>query len=193
MTAHTVYLLRHGRTRLNAAGSLRGRLDVPLDDVGEQQAAALGDLFHGVDIHLVVASPLRRAADTARAVARAVGAPLRVDPRLTDRDYGPWAGRDLAEAASRYGSIDHAPGVETTRDLEERVTAALEETCASIDGSVAIVAHDAVNRTLLHHLTPGLPASIGQRTGCWNRLDRGRDGTWTAVTVDALPGDGSNP
>ena len=36
-----LYLVRHGRTEANAGGRLQGRLDLPLDDVGEAQAAAL--------------------------------------------------------------------------------------------------------------------------------------------------------
>lgn len=45
-----VYLLRHGQTELNAAGRLRGRVDVPLDERGLKQAEALGLLFKGVPL-----------------------------------------------------------------------------------------------------------------------------------------------
>ncbi|MGH2843820.1 MAG: histidine phosphatase family protein, partial [Solirubrobacteraceae bacterium] len=41
----TVFLVRHGRTALNAAGVLRGHLDPPLDDVGVEEAGRLGELF----------------------------------------------------------------------------------------------------------------------------------------------------
>jgi hypothetical protein len=34
-----IYLVRHGRTRLNAEGIVRGHLDVPLDDVGRAGVA----------------------------------------------------------------------------------------------------------------------------------------------------------
>ncbi len=54
-----VFLVRHGRTPLNAAGVLRGRIDTPLDHVGRAEARALGDVFHGVSISGVVTSPLR--------------------------------------------------------------------------------------------------------------------------------------
>ncbi|MGZ4706423.1 MAG: histidine phosphatase family protein, partial [Acidimicrobiales bacterium] len=33
--------MRHGRTEANASGRLLGRLDVPLDELGELQAAKL--------------------------------------------------------------------------------------------------------------------------------------------------------
>ena len=41
--ATRIYLARHGRTRLNAAGVLRGHLDPGLDAVGLFQALTRGD------------------------------------------------------------------------------------------------------------------------------------------------------
>jgi probable phosphoglycerate mutase len=186
--AATVYLIRHGQTALNAAGALRGLIDVALDDVGQAQAARLGDLFAGVELAAVVSSPLRRARDTAAAVTAATGGPLRIDPRLADRDYGPWAGRGRAEAEQQYGSLDRAPGVEPAAAFAARIVAAFDEIVSAVSGPLAIVAHDAVNRTLLAERVPGLPDPVGQGTGCWNRLDR-VDGVWHATVIDAVPGD----
>lgn len=56
----TVYMVRHGRTALNAAGLLRGQLDPPLDRVGRLEAAQLAAVFVHREIEVVVASPLRR-------------------------------------------------------------------------------------------------------------------------------------
>jgi hypothetical protein len=52
--------------------------------------------------------------------------------------------------------------------------------------SVAVVAHDAVNRYAIAALVPDAPAAgeIPQRTGCWNRLERSPTG-WAAPIVDA--------
>ncbi|MBO0747342.1 MAG: histidine phosphatase family protein, partial [Acidimicrobiaceae bacterium] len=58
--ASRLYLARHGRTPLNAAGVLRGRLDPPLDEEGRAEAARLGSALGGVGVRLVVASPLQR-------------------------------------------------------------------------------------------------------------------------------------
>ena len=53
---------------------------------------------------------------------------------------------------------------------------------------IVIVAHEALNRTVLSHLVPALgdEDSISQRTGCWNRLDWS-DGHWIAVVIDSVP------
>ena len=87
-----LYLLRHGRTRLNAAGLLRGRLDEPLDAVGQREAVALAEAFAAVAADVVVSRPLQRASDTAAAVAHRLCLSVVVERGLIDRDYGPWAG-----------------------------------------------------------------------------------------------------
>src|SRR6266498_2992061 len=70
----TVFVIRHGRTALNADGALRGRVDVPLDEVGLAEAARLGDLFEPVPLMVVVCSPLLRARQTAAPIANSTGA-----------------------------------------------------------------------------------------------------------------------
>lgn len=189
MTASTVYLLRHGRTALNAAGSLRGRLDVPLDEVGHGQAEALADLLRAVPLALIVTSPLIRCRVTAAAVAAATGTPLRDDVRFADRDYGPWAGQPVEAVRDRFGSIEGAPGIEPVESLRSRVVDAFLKAVDASDGPLAIVGHDAVNRCLLGAVCGLDPETIGQRPGCWNRLERDSHRVWTATVVDGLPGD----
>src|ERR1019366_7410853 len=101
-----IFLIRHGETALNAAGVLRGQLDVPLNEAGRSEALALGEAFSRTRLSSVVSSPLKRALDTAQRVASASGAPMSIDERLSDRFYGELAGNSLAEAEDRFGSID---------------------------------------------------------------------------------------
>jgi glucosyl-3-phosphoglycerate phosphatase len=190
-----VYLVRHGRTPLNAEGVLRGRLDPPLDVAGRAEAAVLGDLFVDVPLAAVVTSPLSRARETAEPIAATTGAPLNVDPALTDRDYGQWAGTSQDEVECRFGSLDAAPGVELAEAFAARVASALNRLADRwAPGPIAVVAHEAVNRYALDRLVPGLgpPGVIRQRTGCWNRLERA-SGSWGAPIVDGIPGDGRRP
>ncbi|CAN5247084.1 histidine phosphatase family protein [soil metagenome] len=188
---NTVFLVRHGRTALNAAGALRGRVDVPLDAVGRAEAAGLGELFAGTVLDFVATSPLQRARDTAAPMALRTGARLRVEPRLVDRDYGPWNGRSAADLHARFGSIAAAPGVEAEAAFHRRVLAAFEALTAAAGGPIVIVAHEAVNRALLGRIV-SQGATARQRPGCWNRLERGPD-AWSAPVLDALPGDGRSP
>jgi broad specificity phosphatase PhoE len=69
-----VYLVRHGQTRLNAAGLLRGHIDTPLDEVGRREARALADMFAGLRLGAIVGSPLARAQATAATITDATDA-----------------------------------------------------------------------------------------------------------------------
>jgi broad specificity phosphatase PhoE len=185
-----VYLARHGRTPLNAAGVLRGRLDPPLDEVGREEALRLGSALGEADVRLVVASPLQRALDTARPVAVRAGLEVETDPRLIDRDYGSWAGQPRQAVIDRWGSLELAPGVEAGREVAERALAALEDVAVRVRGAAAVaVSHDAVNRAVLSLLAPGLGADdqVPQATGCYNVLERRGNG-WSVVSVNNTPG-----
>ena len=96
-------LIRHGRTILNAAGRFRGRQDVPLDGVGRTEADALARrLKMSFNITQLLTSPLRRAVETADAIAKTFGLPTIVEPRLNDLDYGNWQGLTPEETAAAY-------------------------------------------------------------------------------------------
>lgn len=194
----TIYLIRHGRTALNAAGALRGRIDVALDETGRAEALRLGTLFAPVPLDHVFSSPLERSLDTARAVAEPHAMQVIVDDAFVDRDYGPWAGRPQREVEARYGALDDAPAdeIETRKQLERRVVAAIERIVVQAgSGRVAVVAHDAVNRALLHACLEGShdsPARLPQPTGCWNRLVHDGRNVRCEV-IGAVPDDGTLP
>jgi broad specificity phosphatase PhoE/ribonuclease HI len=138
--ATTTLLLRHGQTELSAERRFAGRGDIPLTEEGLRQAAAAADRLAargGIDV--IVTSPLRRARQTADAVARATGAPLLADDGLIETDFGKWEGMTIAEASQRWPdqvsawmrSVDVAPpGGESFADVISRVNAALDRLLA---------------------------------------------------------------
>jgi len=183
-----VYLVRHGQTALNAEGRLRGRLDPPLDEQGEEQVAALGAAFAALTRPpaRIVAGPLLRTRQTAGAIARACRLVVVVDERLVDRDYGTWTGEPADEVRSRFGpDLVELPGAEPVGVLVDRALAVLEAQLPFLGRPVVLVAHDAVNSHLLSRLDPslGAPHEIEQGTACWNRLERAGDG-WRVVAVN---------
>jgi ribonuclease H / adenosylcobalamin/alpha-ribazole phosphatase len=136
----TTLLLRHGETPLSTERRFAGRGDIPLTEEGVRQAAAAaGRLAARGGIDLIVTSPLRRARQTAEAVAQATGAPLLADDGLVETDFGTWEGMTIKEASQRWPdevsawmtSVDVAPpGGESFTDVISRVNAALDRLLA---------------------------------------------------------------
>lgn len=192
----TAYVMRHGQTAYNVEDRLRGRADIPLTAKGRAQAEALGRLFTGVALTRVLASPLRRAIETAIPIARTAGLHVETIDGLIDRDYGAWTGEERREVKQLFGSVDAAPGVEPWDALRRRVVDAFETLLSTSRGpAIAIVAHDATNRALIAALVADSgvkPGDIPQHNGCWNRLEW-HEGRWTLAVLNALPGDGQTP
>jgi glucosyl-3-phosphoglycerate phosphatase len=150
-TGH-IFLARHGRTALNASGTFQGRLDPPLDEVGREQARALAERAAALPVQRVVASPLRRARETAEALGR----PVELDERWAEIDVGEWAGRSHAEigletlAAFRAGEVAPPRG-ESFGEVEARVLAAWDD----LEPGTLVVSHGIAILLLLRALGDG--------------------------------------
>ncbi len=137
-------LVRHGRTPYNASRRLLGRLDAPLDELGERQAAAIGASLSSLAIRRVVSSPLRRARDTADAIGR----PVEIDPRWIEVDYGVYDGLPLRDVPPELWDSwerdrEWTPdGGESMASLGRRVNAACDDLWTeAADGDVVVVSH----------------------------------------------------
>lgn len=141
-TACVLILVRHGRTAANRSGLLQGRSDLPLDDLGRAQAAALATLFPADAV--VIASPLVRAASTGRAIRRDVS----IDQRWIEFDYGEYDGLPIDELPASMWDDWHLdtsyspPGGESLLDVDARVRAACEELAPlAAERDVVVVSH----------------------------------------------------
>src|SRR5439155_20959661 len=88
-----VYLARHGQTAYNLEGRFQGQQQIPLDETGRAQAEELASRAASHGFAALWSSPLRRARETADAVARHTGLQAREDPRLMETDAGDWTDR----------------------------------------------------------------------------------------------------
>ncbi len=148
------FLVRHGQSEGNARGIVQGRLDLPLDDAGRAQAAETGSWLAAEGLVEILASPLCRAAETARIIARAACLPDPLfDDRLVEMDTGPFSGLSLEEARRRYSaayaaferrSWDGVPGAESSASLYERAMAAwslARDRALAGSRAIAVVSH----------------------------------------------------
>lgn len=103
-----LYIVRHGNTFDKGDTVLRvgARTDLDLSVSGELQAGALA--VHFADFERgpvrIVAGPLKRTLQTARAIAEELGLDgVEVDERLREIDYGPDEGKPEDEVIARIG------------------------------------------------------------------------------------------
>lgn len=160
-----VLLIRHGETDWNAAGRWQGHAPVPLNEEGLTQSAALGRYLaqNGFGIDVIYSSDLRRAMQTAEAVATPLELPIRQDGRLREVDLGDWQGLTRSEAQSwdseRYSIFsadwynNPTPGGETRNDLKLRARAAFDDITAQHAGqTVLLVSHGGTLGMLIESL-----------------------------------------
>lgn len=146
MSDRLLTLVRHGRTHANAGGLLQGHVDNDLDTVGLSQAATLGPaLVRVAPITRIIASPLRRAQQTAAAISGHCGIDVETDTRWIELDYGDYDGQPMASIAPevwaqwRNDAHFRPPGGESMAELDVRVRAAIDDLVRSVDGGHAVV------------------------------------------------------
>ncbi|HSK26865.1 MAG TPA: histidine phosphatase family protein [Jiangellales bacterium] len=199
--ARRVVLWRHGRTEWNAAGRFQGQSDIELDDAGRAQAERAARLLAALWPTLLVSSDLRRAHDTASALARLTGLEVETDPDLREIYAGRFQGLLGAEIAERFPE-DHARwregdplepvgGGETRLEVAERVARAVERVAARLpeDGLAVLATHGGAARLGIARLI-GLPVehfgSLGVLSNCsWSMLAEDRSGGWQLVEHNA--------
>jgi len=163
---------RHGRTAWNETRRVQGHTDIDLDEVGAVQAAQSAALLADRRLDLIVSSDLKRAASTAQALSDLTGLPVRLDPRLRERYFGPWQGLTDVEIRERYpedagrwlaDSIG-IPEVETVDDMAKRVSSAFRDVADEVGaGTAVLVTHGGSARV-------GIGTLLGWPSEVWRTL-----------------------
>ena len=152
------YLVRHGETEWNRIRRIQGVSDIPLNDTGRAQAAAVGDILSKHSFDLIVSSPLSRALETARIISRRLGMPLPlVVPDLIERNYGEAEGQTRAELDSRYPPGSEIPGREERASVTARAVRTLQDLAVRHpDSDILAVAHGGLIRSVVDFAAPGV-------------------------------------
>ena len=84
------YFVRHGQTIWNVENKICGATDIALTKKGHEQAMQTGEkiLADKLEADEILYSPLMRAADTAKHIAKITGIPARMEPRLKEQKFG---------------------------------------------------------------------------------------------------------
>lgn len=197
----TLYLIRHGATPENEKRPriLQGNgVDNALSATGREQARQVGAYLSTFDIDVIFSSPLRRAVETAEAIASHHDLTVQAIDQIHEVDVGQWQSldwstiqRDFPEAYERYiqDSGKHGYlGGESCGDVLNRTAPAFDELLRSNVGRrIAVVAHTVVNRTWLSSLL-GIELNRAKelpQDNCCINVIRYRDGLTQLVTLNS--------
>jgi broad specificity phosphatase PhoE len=191
MSEVTMLLLaRHGQTDWHHDNRYAGAdSDIDLTDVGRAQAQALAVFAMQRRPAAVISSPVRRALETARPAAAALGTALEIVEDLREVGFGVAEGRTAAELDDldpaimrrfRSDPVAHPfPGAEPPEAAAKRAADSLRAVADRFRGAtVLVVAHNTVLRLAMCAL---LDLPIGRYRQIFPRLDNG------AVTALRIP------
>jgi broad specificity phosphatase PhoE len=154
-----IILARHGQTAWNVAEVFRGRIDIELDATGLKQAELLAEYLSHRKLESVYSSPLRRAAQTAEAIAQHHSLTAEITAGLNDIDFGEWQGLSREEVSNKYSELYSAwvttphrirmPAGESLDDVRQRAVVLVNEVIEKHKGAVVLVSHRVVHKVLI--------------------------------------------
>ncbi len=154
-----IYFMRHGESANNLAGKMTGWSDVPLTELGVEQARAASAKLRGIDFDKVYSSDLQRARITCETALP--GCEYIVDSRLREINVGCFAGMTSAEIRERFGDIlyecystgDYSRfGGETRDEFWGRIRSFLSDLGDKPYENVAVFAHAGLIRAVFNML-----------------------------------------
>lgn len=190
----TLYFIRHGETEWNAERRMQGQWESDLTDRGRDQARRTAARVAALGVDRIYASSLRRARDSAQALADETGLTVSFDTRLMEWRAGAWSGHLYKDIMERWPAEWTAwradqwryrpPGAENFTDLVERGGAALKEILAAEHARIAIVSHGFITRAMLAFmldLAPEEAIGVATPNDAFFRLSEDNGG-WRAET-----------
>ena len=168
-----IILVRHGETDWNKQGKFQGQIDIPLNQNGKKQAQAASEFLKPVSIQKAFSSSLSRPRETAQIILKEHAAiKILLKDNLKEISHGRWEGKleseiksgwpDLLKTWKRHPEKAQMPDGENIKDVSIRSIAGWKEICKNLqqNETALVVAHDAVNKTILCHILGLTPSEI---------------------------------
>ncbi len=143
-------IIRHGESVANKEDVCIGHTDLDLSEKGKLQAQLTAEyIIENYKVDKIYSSDLKRAYNTAKAVADKLNLPVIPNKNLREMYFGEWENRkisDLIENEEEFKmwkkniGCTKSPGGETVRDMYERVLAEVEKIAKENDGKTVLIA-----------------------------------------------------
>ena len=169
-----VTFMRHGRSLADDQRVHEGRYDAPLTDTGRAQAEARATELQesGITYDAIVASPLKRARETAEIVGSVLNIGVAFDEDWMEKDNGPLAGLTYQVANAKYPLPDFqnpfqshvvsADAGESAWAFHGRAARALENVIRRGLGRYLVVAHGGILNAAMSCIVGAQPTVSGQ-------------------------------
>lgn len=158
-----LYVIRHGETPWNALRKIQGTADIPLNENGIALAKITGAALRDVPFDFAIASPLKRAYDTANYVLGGRDIPIYTDDRIREINFGVMEGTclndDNGEFAENFRKFFREPenyrrpkGGESLEEVCGRTGDFLSEVLAKEEwekATILIASHGCAVRAML--------------------------------------------
>jgi broad specificity phosphatase PhoE len=187
-------LVRHA-TCEHMDDTLLGRtVDSPLDSRGMREAEAMARSFDPQDELLIVASPRRRAQQTAAAIAARTSAEIVTSYDVDELDFGHWSGRTFLQLAddpswrrwNEHRGLASTPSGESIANVQARVLRHLHSLQDAFPGRpIVIVTHAEVIRSVILHWLEAPIDGYGRLVISPASLTRVSVGDW-GVRIDGI-------
>jgi phosphoserine phosphatase len=171
-------LVRHGETDWNRQGRFQGQIDVPLNNNGRSQAAQAATFLQPIPLTGAVSSSMARPKETAEIIlAHHPHLTLELRDDLREISHGLWEGKFEAEIEQEYPGLlqqwqsqpetVQMPEGENLQDIWHRAIAGWQAIVTAAAQSptpltILVVAHDAINKAILCHVSGLGPESFWQ-------------------------------
>ena len=154
-------LIRHGETSWNRQRRVQGsRSDTELGQRGREQAERIALSLRNQRVDAIYSSPLKRAVETAKAIARACGLEVKIAHDLREIDAGELEGLSQEELKKRYQEFWKGwregdpsfplPGGESLQEVQGRAWGEIERIRERHpEDTVAVVGHLMANLSII--------------------------------------------
>jgi alpha-ribazole phosphatase len=141
-------LVRHGETEWNVQRRYQGQSDIPLSNLGRRQAELVAERLVGKRIDAIYASDLKRAWETAQAIAEKNSLDVLTEPRLRELKFGILEGLTFEEAEEQYPDMiaawledfNNTPeGAETIDLFNARIVSLLDDLNEKHDEQIVLL------------------------------------------------------
>lgn len=157
-----LYVVRHGQTDYNVQKLFQGHIDIPLNEVGIEQAKQTAAKFENVSVDVILVSPLIRAVQTAEYISAVTGVKPQIEKRLIERCYGDMEGHQNRPDWNIQMMLDYNKNyanenVEPIQSMFKRIYAFLDDITEKYKNkSVVLVTHGGVSHAIESYFN-GMP------------------------------------